>query len=89
MVKVVVIAGTPVDTRMGVEYIQRKNGSFSEPVMEPVYRPVSDSCDDQIKFQYSDQAGKRKRIDEIFDPEIAEGVQDRSFLRAQHGVHDA
>lgn len=76
MIKVTVIAGTPVDTQMGVDFIKRKNRSFDKPVAEPRYRPVSENCDDQVRFQYSDAATKRRRIDEIFDSEIEEGVRD-------------
>lgn len=76
MKKVVVIAGTPVDTQMGVEYIERKNRESGLSRAEPVYRPVSESCDAQLIFQYSDDAAKRRRMDEIFDPAVAEGVRD-------------
>lgn len=38
--------------------------------------PVAESCDDQIKFQYSDPEGKRKTIDAIFDAATADGVKD-------------
>lgn len=76
MLRVAVLAGTKIDTRMGVEYIEKKNEQFAESVIEPVYRPVSEDCDDQVKFQYSDYAAKRRRIDGIFDEEIAAGTRD-------------
>lgn len=74
--KAVVIAGTPVDTRMGVEYLEKRSAEYCMPVCKPIYRPVSEDCDAQLRFQYSDQENKRKAIDGIFDPAIAEGVED-------------
>lgn len=68
--KIVVIAGTPVDTQMGVDYILSK-GDF-----EPVYCPVSEDCDAQISFQYTDDDGKREAMDNIFDEKIAAGIED-------------
>jgi len=76
MFKVAVIAGTPVDTRMGVDYIEKKNKEFELPVAYPVYMPVSSSCDEQLAFQYSDDETKRRRMDEIFDKAEAEGIRD-------------
>ena len=76
MFRVAVLAGTPVDTRMGVEYIRRKNSGFPEPVAEPVYMPVAEDCDAQMRFQYSSYENKRKRIDEIFDAAIADGIRE-------------
>lgn len=76
MGKVAVIAGTPVDTRMGVEYIERKNRACGRAVAQPLYRPVSEDCDAQVVFQYSPDDAKRRRMDEIFDPAAAEGVRD-------------
>ncbi|MBR0399316.1 MAG: aspartate/glutamate racemase family protein [Mogibacterium sp.] len=91
--RVAVIAGTPVDTQMGVEFINKKvseeikeaaasadrtdsSEEAAYEVLQPVYCPVSENCDAQVRFQYSDEAGKRARIDEIFDPEIAKGTKD-------------
>ena len=76
--RVAVIAGTPVDTRMGVEYIEKKNSGASAEVMlfDPVYCPASEDCDAQIKFQYTDDDGKRAVMDNIFDPEIEAGTRD-------------
>ena len=36
MFKVAVIAGTPVDTQMGVDYIEKKNKEYELPVAYPV-----------------------------------------------------
>ncbi len=76
MIKVAVIAGTPVDTQMGVDYLNKKNAEYELPVVYPVYMPVSDSCDSQLKFQYSSYEEKHKRMDEIFDAAIADGIKD-------------
>jgi hypothetical protein len=76
-IKVAVIAGTPVDTQMGVEYIERKTQEAgTEPGFLPLYYPVSLDCDEQVKFQYTDDDGKRAIIDVLFDDAIAEGVRD-------------
>lgn len=76
MIRVVVIAGTPVDTEMGVEYLARRSSEYCMPVCDPLYRPVAEDCDAQVRFQYSDGENKRRRLDEIFDPAIEEGVED-------------
>ncbi len=76
MIKVAVIAGTPVDTRMGMDFLRDRNRRLAEPVVEPLYYPVSDSCDAQILFQYSDEEEKMHRIDLLFDDAIQEGVRD-------------
>ncbi len=76
MFKVAVIAGTPVDTQMGVDYIEKKNCEFELPAAYPVYLPVSGSCDEQLIFQYSSDEDKRRRMDEIFDEAEAQGIRD-------------
>lgn len=95
MIRVAVIAGTPVDTKMGVDYILSRQGSTESGSSAcgreagagddaraeryrilPVYMPVSEDCDDQIRFQYSDEADKRRRIGGIFDEAIADGIRD-------------
>ena len=76
-IKVAVIAGTPVDTRMGVELIERKTHEAGiNTGFMPLYCPAAADCDEQVKFQYSDYDGKRAIIDNIFDPAITEGVRD-------------
>ena len=76
-IKTAVIAGTPVDTLMGVEYIERKTHEAGcEPGFMPLYCPAALDCDDQVKFQYSDNDEKRAIMDNIFDPAIQEGVSD-------------
>lgn len=76
MIRTVVIAGTPVDTRMGVEYLEKRSSEYCMPVCEPIYRPAAEDCDAQVRFQYSDDENKRMTLDGIFDPAIADGVED-------------
>ena len=77
LIKTAVIAGTPVDTQMGVEYIERKTQEAGiEPGFLPLYCPAALDCDEQVKFQYSDNDEKRAVMDNIFDPAIEEGVRD-------------
>ena len=76
MIKTVVIAGTPVDTKMGVEYLEKRSAEYCTPVCKPIYRPAAEDCDAQVRFQYSDYDNKRRRMDEIFDPAIEEGIED-------------
>lgn len=76
-IKTAVIAGTTVDTQMGVEYIERKTHEAGiESGFVPLYCPVSFDCDEQVKFQYSDDDEKRAVMDNIFDMAIGEGVRD-------------
>ena len=76
-VKIAVIAGTPVDTRMGVEYIERRmHEAGSGPGFMPLYCPAALDCDEQVKFQYSDDDEKRAIMDNIFDQAIEEGAVD-------------
>ena len=66
MKKIAVIAGTPVDTRMGVEYIERKNAESDSPLCEPIYLPSAESCDDQYLLQCGSYEHKKAKMDEIF-----------------------
>lgn len=75
-VKVAVLAGTPVDTAMGVEYIKNKNSETEGQCFLPLCDPVSVDCDAQVRFQYSDEDEKRAIMDNVFNAEIAEGVRD-------------
>lgn len=76
--KVAVIAGTPVDTQMGVDFIEKKNVEAAEEAVrfESHYCPASEDCDAQLRFQYMDEDGKRDAMDALFDPEIAVGTRD-------------
>lgn len=59
-IKVAVIAGTPVDTQMGVEYI-----SANAPQYEPISCPVSDTPQQQTLFQILPAELKERKIAEI------------------------
>ena len=74
--KVAVIAGTPEDTQLGVQYLNDRNEQAQEQIVETFDYPVSASCDEQIKFQYSDYREKRAQLDRIFDDAKSKGVQD-------------
>ena len=76
MIKTVVIAGTPVDTKMGVEYLEKRSAEYCTPVCKPIYRPAAEDCDAQVRFQYSDDDEKRAIMDGLFDEAIEEGVRD-------------
>ncbi len=77
MLRVAVLAGTPVDTQMGVDFLEKRNRhAEADRQTEPLYRPVAEDCDAQVRFQYSDDDEKREVMDSIFDPEIADGVTD-------------
>ena len=69
--KVAVIAGTKVDTQMGVDYINAK-----DPRLKPYYYNVSPTPDDQRVFQYGDTATKERIIKGIFDDAESKGIQD-------------
>lgn len=76
MKRVAVIAGTPVDTRMGVDFLEKKNEEAGERLAETVYLPAAEDCDAQLKLQYADDDLKRAVMDNLFDPEIEEGTRD-------------
>ena len=59
-IKVAVIAGTPVDTQMGVEFISK-----NAPQFEPISCPVSDTPQQQTLFQIMPESQKERRIAEI------------------------
>ena len=75
-IRVAVLAGTPVDTAMGVEYIKNKNSDEEGQCLLLLSEPVAESCDAQLRFQYSDDDQKRAVMDNIFDEAIADGVTD-------------
>lgn len=62
---------------MGVEYLVSRNASAPpDRQLEPVFLPVSEDCDAQVRFQYSDDDGKRAVIDNLFEEELAKGTED-------------
>ena len=82
--KVAVIAGTLVDTAMGVEYLNRK-----DPEIEAIpYSATSSPREGQL-FQLSDTANKRRRFTEIFDEAESQGIKDFFiYCNSLSGVFD-
>ena len=69
--KVAVIAGTKVDTQMGMDYLKAK-----DPSLEPDYYNVSPRPEDQHIFQYGDMETKKRRMTEIFEDAESKGIRD-------------
>ncbi len=69
--KVNVMAGTPVDTRMGADYLRAK-----DPSLEIVPYNVSPDPMTQTVWQYGSDESKRERMIEVFDGLQAQGMQD-------------
>lgn len=74
-VRIAVVAGTNIDTQMGIDYIESRVRKIPEEIKISGC-PVTETCDDQVKFQYYSDAEKRERIDEIFGRETALGTGD-------------
>ncbi len=70
--KIAVIAGTPVDTQMGVDLMKEKGA-------EAQGFPVSRTPEEQTAFQVGSQAGREKAIGAILDEIKAQGM-DRVLL---------
>ena len=69
--KVAVIAGTKVDTQMGVDYLRAK-----DPSLEPYYYNISPSPQLQHAFQYGDAQTKLRIITGIFEDAESKGIRD-------------
>lgn len=69
--KVAVIAGTPVDTAMGVEFLKSKDAQIAA-----VAFPANNSPREQHLFQLSAYESKHRRMSEIFDSAEAQGIRD-------------
>lgn len=69
--KVAVMAGTPVDTEMGMEYLRKKDGSLTLLPMAVTPTPHQTHA-----FQLSDTENKRRHLTELFERAEAEGVRD-------------
>ena len=83
-VKVAVIAGTLVDTAMGVEYLAKK-----DPEIEAVAYPATDSPRAGQLFQLSSQENKRRRFTEIFDDAESKDIRDFFiYCNSLSGVFD-
>ena len=71
--KTIVIAGTPVDTQMGVALAQQAD------LPEPLFMPISRSPQEQNEMQYLE----RDELQRVFEEKIIEGAKlgaDRVFL---------
>ena len=73
MKRIAVVAGTPVDNQMGVDYLNKKNEEAGTAVCQAIYLPVSESCNAQRAFQYGSEEKKREVLDALFDAECANG----------------
>ena len=72
--KVAVIAGTPVDTRMGVEYLRRR-----DPSIETMPYPCAEDPRGCHLFQIAGDAEKQAHMEEIYRRAIDEGAE-RFFI---------
>ncbi len=68
MKKTAVIAGTPVDTQMGVDYIISKGG------FEPLFLPCFDEPCACHAFQLSDNSEKEEKMTGLFEKGLALGA---------------
>lgn len=82
--KVAVIAGTLVDTAMGVEYLNRK-----DPEINAIAFSATSSPREGQLFQLSDNENKRRRFTEIFDAAEGQGIRDFFvYCNSLSGVFD-
>lgn len=67
--KVAVIAGTPVDTKMGAEFIEKTSDEYD------IYMyPVSQNPQQQTAFQISSEDEKEKKLSEIIEDAKSKGI---------------
>ena len=71
MFKVVSIAGTPVDSRMGSDYLKAKDPNLDAFPFAMSPDPVT-----QTIFQFGSEESKRTRMIEVFDDLESQGVRD-------------
>ena len=69
--KVAVMAGTPVDTKMGADFLLAK-----DPSLELVSYPLSPDPITQTVWQFSSDENKRTRMVQVFDELEAQGIRD-------------
>ena len=67
--KVAVMAGTPVDTKMGADFLAAK-----DPSLEIVSYPLSPDPITQTVWQFSSDENKRARMVQVFDELEAQGI---------------
>ncbi len=68
--KVAVMAGTPVDTKMGADFLAAK-----DPSLEIVSYPLSPDPITQTVWQFSSDENKRARMVQVFDELEAQGIR--------------
>ena len=68
--KVVSIAGTPVDTRMGADFLRKK-----DPTLEVFEFNMSANPVEQTMFQFGSEESKHARMVEVFDELGAQGIR--------------
>ena len=68
--KVAVMAGTPVDTKMGADFLAAK-----DPSLEIVSYPLSPDPITQTVWQFSSDENKRARMVQVFDELEARGIR--------------
>ena len=68
--KVAVMAGTPVDTKMGADFLAAK-----DPSLEIVSYPLSPDPITQTVWQFSSDENKRARMVQVFDKLEAQGIR--------------
>ena len=68
--KVAVMAGTPVDTKMGADFLAAK-----DPSLEIVSYPLSPDPITQTVWQFSSDENKRSRMVQVFDELEAQGIR--------------
>lgn len=68
--KVAVMAGTPVDTKMGADFLAAKDAS-----LEIVSYPLSPDPITQTVWQFSSDENKRARMVQVFDELEAQGIR--------------
>ena len=68
--KVAVMAGTPVDTKMGADFLAVK-----DPSLEIVSYPLSPDPITQTVWQFSSDENKRARMVQVFDELEAQGIR--------------
>lgn len=82
--KVAVIAGTLVDTDMGVAYLNKK-----DPEIEAIAYPATNSPRAGQLFQLSSTENKRRRFEEIFSDAESRGIRDFFvYCNSLSGVFD-
>ena len=69
-IKVVSIAGTPVDTRMGADFLRKKDPSLKVYEFNMSANPV-----EQTMFQFGSEESKRARMNEVFDGLEKQGIR--------------